>query len=525
MLLEARRLTEENIDVVAGIVQTHGREETEALLNGIPSIPRRRTVYRGIETEEMDLEAILARRPGVVLIDDLAHINVPAGRNARRYQDVEEVLSAGIHVISNVNIQHLESLYEPVERVTGVRVRERIPDRILSEADEVVGVDITTEDLLQRLKEGKIHIKESIDEALSGFFMPTTLEQLRELTLRELAAQIDYRHRDPLEEKGTTSLDQVMVCLSSRGPNSEALLRYGSRLAGRLNRNWYALYVQTSQEKPTIIDAETQRILSNTLTLAQQLGATVFTYRGDDIAKTILQFAKEYRVGHIVIGTPANKPPLMDRLLGRRGIAERLIAESRGVTVVVLDTRAIEEMDGMQHVHVENGESTDLERGEFTSAKEVSPRGCIPALMWSEPVEKELALKKLMHTCCRLAPEICETAWKGLLDRERQGGTFLGEDVAVPHARVRELERPIIGLGVGKAGIYDRNADRRFKIMILLLSPSGKADSHVAILGSISRMANDESWRKSVLAASKPADLALLLQESTQRFSEFNFET
>jgi two-component system sensor histidine kinase KdpD len=341
MLLEAHRLKEDGIDVAVGLVETHGRMETEALLLGLDLIPRRKITYRGIQIEEMDLDGILSRRPGVVLVDELAHTNVPGSKNGKRYQDVEEILSTGIHVISTLNIQHLESLYETVERATGVRVRERIPDRVLAESDQLVNVDITTEDLRQRLKEGKVYTREGIETALDHFFKPTNLEQLRELTLRELAAQIDSRGRDPLAEDQPSSPDQVMVCLSSRGPNSEALLRYASRLAGRLNRNWYAVYVQTSQEHPTAIDATTQRMLSNTLTLAKQLGATVFTYKGDDIVKTVLQFAKEYRVGHIVIGTPGRKVPFWRRLRGEVSIAERLIAEGKGITVVVLDTKTM----------------------------------------------------------------------------------------------------------------------------------------------------------------------------------------
>ncbi|KAB2834392.1 MAG: PTS sugar transporter subunit IIA, partial [Candidatus Dadabacteria bacterium] len=262
MLLEGRRLKKDGIDVAIGLVETHGRKETEALVEGLEVIPRRKINYRGIEIGEMDLDAILERRPEVVLVDELAHTNVPGSRNAKRYQDVEEILSAGIHVISTLNVQHLESLYETIERATGVRVRERIPDRVVAEADQLVNVDVTTEDLRERLAEGKVYTRESVDAALEHFFRQTNLEQLRELTLRELAAQIDSRRREALDEETPSSPDQVMVCLSSRGPNSEALLRYTSRLAGRLNRNWYAVYVQTSGEKPTVIDAETQRILS-----------------------------------------------------------------------------------------------------------------------------------------------------------------------------------------------------------------------------------------------------------------------
>ncbi len=341
MLLEAHRLKADGIDVAVGLVETHGRAETEALLAGLEAIPRRTITYRGIEIQELDLAAVLARRPAVVLVDELAHTNVPGSRHAKRYLDVEAILAAGIHVISTLNIQHLESLYETVERATGVRVGERIPDPAVLAADQLVNVDLTTEDLRRRVAEGKVYTSERIETALENFFKPANLEQLRELTLRELAAQIDARRRDPLDEELPASPDQVAVCLSSRGPNSEALLRYASRLAGRLNRNWYALYVQTAKEHPTAIDAATQRLLANTLTLAQQLGATVFTYKGDDVVKTILQFAKEYRVGHIVIGTPGKRLPLWKRLRGIGTIVERLVTEGTGITVVVLDTKAL----------------------------------------------------------------------------------------------------------------------------------------------------------------------------------------
>jgi two-component system sensor histidine kinase KdpD len=343
MLIEAHRLRADGIDVAIGLVETHGRAETEALLAGLEAIPRRKITYHGIETEELDLAAVLARQPAVVLVDELAHTNVPGSRHAKRYQDVETILAAGIHVISTLNIQHLESLYETVERATGVRVRERIPDPVVLEADQLVNVDLTTEDLRRRLQEGKVYTSERVETALTNFFKPTNLEQLRELTLRELAAQIDARRRNPLAEEPPVPAtpDQVAVCLSSRGPNSEALLRYASRLAGRLNRNWYALYVQTAREHPTAIDAATQRMLANTLTLARQLGAMVFTYKGDDVVKTILQFAKEYRVGHIVIGTPGKRLPLWQRLRGTGTIVERLVTEGTGITVVVLDTKAL----------------------------------------------------------------------------------------------------------------------------------------------------------------------------------------
>jgi two-component system sensor histidine kinase KdpD len=336
MLLEGQRLKQEGINVVVGLLETHGRADTAKLAEGLEVVPRRQVQYHGITLEEMDLEAVMARRPEVALVDELAHTNVPGSENEKRYQDVQELLSAGIHVISTINVQHLESLYDTVETLIGVKVHERLPDSVLAEADEIVNVDLATEDLQRRLHEGKIYSKERIPTALDNFFKRPNLDALRELTLRELASQIDIKRRGLSEAGHDTAPDQVMVCLSSRGPNSAALLRYGSRLAGRLNRNWYAVYVQTPREEPTVIDAATQRYLSETLTLANNLGALVFPYKGEDIVETILHFAREYRVGHIVVGRPGPLPA-WKRLLGRKTVVERLILKARGLTVVVVD--------------------------------------------------------------------------------------------------------------------------------------------------------------------------------------------
>jgi two-component system, OmpR family, sensor histidine kinase KdpD len=338
MLLEGHRLKQEGLDVVVGLVETHGRVETANLVEGLEVVPRRQVQYHGITIEDMDLGAVLARKPEVALVDELAHTNVPGSENAKRYQDVQDLLAAGINVISTLNVQHLESLYDTVEALIGVRVHERLPDSVLAEADEVVNVDLAPEDLQQRLREGKVYPRERVPTALENFFRRVNLDELRELTLRELASQIDLkRRRDPDEDQRMVP-DQVMVCLSSRGPNSAALLRYGSRLAGRLNRDWYAVYIQTPREEPTVIDAATQRYLSDTLTLANLLGALVFTFKGEDIVDTILHFAREYRVGHIVVGRPGPLPT-WKRWLGRKTIVERLILKARGLTIVVVDPK------------------------------------------------------------------------------------------------------------------------------------------------------------------------------------------
>jgi two-component system sensor histidine kinase KdpD len=336
MLLEGHRLKKEGIDVVAALVECHGRADTAGLVEGLEVIPRRQVRYRGISIEEMDLDAVLARKPEVALVDELAHTNVPGSRNSKRYQDVQDLLDAGIHVISTLNVQHLESLYDTMKTLVGLKVHERVPDAVVADADEIVNVDLAPEDLQQRLREGKIYPRERVPAALENFFRRTILDELRELTLRELASQIDFKRRTSPREEYHTAPDQVMVCLSSRGPNSAALLRYGSRLAGRLNRNWYAVYIQTPGEEPAAIDAVTQRCLSETLTLANLLGATVFTYKGEDVVETILHFAREYRVGHIVIGR-SGPLPLWKRLLGRKTLVDRLIPRAKGHTVVVVD--------------------------------------------------------------------------------------------------------------------------------------------------------------------------------------------
>ena len=344
MLKEAQRLKHsEGVDVAVGLLETHGRAETAACLGDLEVIPCRVMRHRNIEIAEMDVPAILARRPQVVLVDELAHTNVPGSKHEKRYQDVEEILDAGIHVISTLNIQHLESLYEIVEKSTGVKVRERIPDWVVTGADEVVNVDVSVDDLRERIRTGRVYPAERIGSALDNFFRAGNLQQLRELTLRELAAQLDTRYREKNEAGGdsgdSVSHDQVMVCMSSLSPNADALLRYGSRLAGRLNRNWYVLYVQTSRESALRIDAATQRRLADTLELARQVGAKVFTYQGDDVVKTILQFAREHRVGHIIMGPSGRRIPFWRRLFGETSLLERLTVSNYDFKIVVTEKR------------------------------------------------------------------------------------------------------------------------------------------------------------------------------------------
>ncbi len=335
MLREGHRLKAQGVDVVVGLVETHGRQETQAQIEDLETISPREIEYRGVKLNEMDLDAILARRPVVCLVDELAHTNAPGSRHAKRYQDVEDLLHAGIHVITTVNVQHLESLYDEIERVTGVRVKERIPDRVLAEADQIVNVDVSVEDLIERLSSGKIYPAERVNTALEHFFTPPNLTRLREITLTEIAHLIDRRNRRAeADQYPVSATDRVMVGLSSRSPNAPALLRKTARIADRLNAPWYAVYIQLPAEDATRIDAATQRIISKHLELAQQLGGVPMTFRGPDVASTMVAFAREYAIKIIVMGK--TRQPRYRRLW-RASILERLERQADGRDILIAD--------------------------------------------------------------------------------------------------------------------------------------------------------------------------------------------
>jgi len=521
MLLEGHQLKAEGVDVVIGLVETHGRAETAKLMDGLEVIPRSRHVYRGIALEEMDVDAVLERKPRVALVDELAHTNVPGSRNPKRYQDVQEILQAGIHVITTLNVQHLESLYDTVESAVRVKVRERIPDSVVAEADQVVNVDLAPEDLRKRLIEGKIYPTDRIDVALNNFFADTNLEMLRELTLRELASQIDFRRREIEHETDSKAPDQVMVCLSSRGPNSEMLLRYGSRLAGRLNRNWYAVYVQTPYEEPTVIDTQTQTMLSSTLTLAKELGAIVFTYKGEDIVATILSFAREYRVEHIVLGKPT-KLSLWKRLIGRRSVAERLLLESKGLTVVVLDTwregaglftPAVEETAREPESVSVVSEPAFPRLGDLLSTDGI--------LIWEDPVNKEQALHELSAVAAKRGDGLTlEAVFDPVLKRENEVSTFLGDGIALPHARIKGLTGPVVALGVARQGVESVQTSHMGHLILLIRSPVDDPNVQIQLLAQASQIARNHPLMRTIFDARDANEILEAIRASANQRHE-----
>ena len=517
MLLEGHRLKTEGIDVVIGLVETHGRADTARLMEGLEIIPKVRYEYHGITIEEMDVGAVLSRKPEVALIDELAHTNVPGTQNHKRYQDVEDILASGIHVITTVNIQHLESLYNTVERGLGVAVRERLPDNILAEAEEIINIDLSAEDLRQRLEDGKIYPEQRVRTALSNFFTLSNLGQLREMTLRELASQIDLRRREASVDDILPTPDQVMVCLSSRGPNSEMLLRYGSRLAGRLNRNWYAVYVQTPKEEATVIDSVTQRLISNTLTIAKQLGATVFTYKGEDVADTILRFAKEYRVGHIVVGSPA-KRSFWKEFVDGKSLVHRLIDKSKDVAVVVVDTGSV---PGAKIPVEIIGEDAPF----LAAQRQVVHRTAMSSLLgrnimfWDNPVSKDDVIHALVHMACRDLPGCDEaSALRAIMVRESEGSTFLNEGLAIPHARLEGLHEPGAALGVVRGGITGEDA-RSIGYIVLSLTPGARPEIQIDILAAFCHAFQDRIFLKAMDSAATVDDVrdALALWAGTHR--------
>ena len=325
MLREAHALRVSGIDVVVGVVETYGRRDTEAQVKDLEIVPRRMVEYRGATLEEMDVDAIVARQPKVCVVDELAHTNVPGSRHVKRYEDVIELLEAGIHVLTAVNIQHLETLNDAVARATGVRVRETVPDTFLDRADEVINVDVTVEELRNRLREGKIYQPEKIEQALGNFFRKGNLSTLRELALRAVADEVgdkaaSYRVREGLVP--ALIPERVMVCMSSN-EQAPRVIRTGARIAGRLGSKWYAVYVETPREKPDRIKSRDAEALAENIRLAESLGATVVRVLAERPADGLVAFAQREGVTHVIFGQSARsrwelvwRGSTLDRFLG-----------------------------------------------------------------------------------------------------------------------------------------------------------------------------------------------------------------
>jgi len=304
MLQEAHALVRNGIDIQIGYIETHKREETHALLAGLNIIPRRKVFYKGKELEEMDLQGILNRHPEVVIVDELAHSNIEGSKNGKRWQDVLDILEAGISVISAVNIQHLESMNQDIESITGIPITERIPDKILELADEIVNIDLTADELIDRLKEGKIYDKSKIQIALQNFFQPDKILQLRELALKEVAHHVERKIDIEIPKQIKLRPEKFLACISSNAETSKVVIRKTARLASYYRSPWVVLYVQSSSESGDKIKLDKQRHLINNFKLATELGAEVVKIKSNQVTQTIMKVAEEREVTTICIGKP-----------------------------------------------------------------------------------------------------------------------------------------------------------------------------------------------------------------------------
>jgi two-component system, OmpR family, sensor histidine kinase KdpD len=338
MLNDAYRMKHQlGVDVVIGLVDARGRSETEARIRDLEIIPEKVIPYREVNLKEMDLDAVLARHPNTVVIDDLAHTNVPGSKNNKRYQDVLELLEAGINVMTAVNIQHLETLNDAVNRSANTVIRETVPDSIFKRADEVVNVDVTVDELRSRLRQGKIYPPEKVEQSLANFFRKGNLNMLRELALRTTAEQVssrasEYRRTQGLEQAPIP--EKVMVCLSTR-PGTERLLRVGARIAGRLNSNWFAVYVTKPKDDKGHGDPDAFHRLEDYERMARDLGAKVVNLTDRNVSDALIHFAQRENISHVVFGQSARSR--WDILL-RGSVLNRFLSEVRDVTVQVVPT-------------------------------------------------------------------------------------------------------------------------------------------------------------------------------------------
>src|SRR6476620_9926617 len=335
MLADAHLLKKQGVDIVVAVVEAHGREDTTAMIGDLERVPMRRIEYRGVTLEEMDTEAIIARHPAIAIVDELAHTNVPGSKNRKRYQDVLEILNSGISVITAVNIQHLESLNDVVNRTTGVRVHETVPDHFLRRADEVVNVDVSVDTLRTRLRQGKIYDVVKIEQALNNFFRKGNLSALRELALRQVAVDQatkahDYREREGLDQ--AVIPEKVMVAMASRG-SAKKLLRVGSRIAGRLASDWYAVYVQTPGEEMGRITPEDYAALQENIRFAEDLGARVVKLKSRSVADALIEFARREGITHVVFGQTSRS---RWDILWHGSIINRFLDEVRDANVHVV---------------------------------------------------------------------------------------------------------------------------------------------------------------------------------------------
>jgi two-component system sensor histidine kinase KdpD len=490
MLQDGNLLLSRGVDVVIGYLEAHRRPETSAQVGALSELPRRKSEYKGVALEELDLDAVLARKPQVVLVDELAHTNAPGSKNKKRWQDVENLLAAGIAVFTTVNVQHIESVCDVVENATGVEVAERVPDAFFRLAKEMVIVDVSVEELLSRLKDGKIYGLDKVDRALERFFTRGNLSTLRELALRELADDVEQKGKEDRERDtraGRESTVKILMALSSN-PEAKRLLRISARLAGRRNAKWYAVSIKARDARPP--DSDHEKTLRENARFAKELGAQVVELRGERVADALIRFAKEEGATEIIIGT--SKRGWWERL--RHGsIAEQLLRKAPHLTLHVVPIGRDGEEPKPPKAPADEA---------FRLAGYLPPSHILTGLRAGEKIEQAIAM--LIDRLVAVNPDLKanrSAVLEAVLQRERLDSTLLDTGIAIPHAAgVEGITDVQAVLGLFPEGIVSARDGRKAYAVLLFLSPLVGRSLHMKFLQRIARVFGDPTTVREIAA-------------------------
>jgi two-component system sensor histidine kinase KdpD len=507
MLQDGNLLLARGVDVVIGYIEPHRRPETSAQIGALKEIPRRKVEYKGVTMEEMDLEAALARKPEVVLVDELAHTNAPGSKNAKRWQDVENLLAAGIAVFTTVNVQHIESVCDVVEKATGVLVQERVPDAFFRLAKEMLIVDVSVEELLSRLKDGKIYALDKVDRALERFFTRGNLSTLRELALRELADDVEQKGKEDRERDtraGGESTVKIVVALSSN-PEAKKLLRVSARLAGRRNAKWFAVAVRAPDARAG--DPDHERNLQDNARFARELGAQVVEVRGRSVADALIGFAAQEGASDIIIGTSARG--WWDRLL-HGSIAEQILHKAPHLALHV---------QPIAHEIEDSRPAKTPAPASLQLADYLAPERVLVDVRAAAGVESAIALliDRLVEANPDLRPRRREIM-EAVLQRERLDSTFLDTGIAIPHAAgVEGIVDIQAALCLFPDGIVSARDGRRAQMVLLFLSPAVGRSLHMKFLQRIARVFGDATTVRELAALKTGEDVRDRLREIESR--------
>lgn len=508
MLQDGNALKQRGVDVVVGYIEPHDRAETMAQIGALEVIPPRISEYKGVTFREMDTEAVIARKPQLVLVDELAHTNAPGSHHKKRYEDIEDVLAAGIGVFSTCNIQHLESVHDMVERMTGVEVKERIPDTFFALAREMIIVDVTPDELQERMRQGKIYPLERIEHSLSNFFTQSNLSMLRELALRELANDVEQKDRGKRSETNTPgtahSGEKVLVAIPS-GEYAARLIRQGSRIAGRMNAKWLVAYVEQPDSK---LAEEQETKLHESLTLARSLGATVVQLSGKEVASTLLAFARDEGITQIVMG--ATRRALWKRLLARSTVGEILKqAGEIGVYVVPLKSED-EARESAEAASIPPPAKRQVLLTDYITQE------CILANLKSvTTVEQTIGvlLDRLVQLNPELAPRRAEIL-DLIMRRERLMSTFLDTGIAIPHSAGFEGTSDIHAvMALTPQGVASLGRDQKAYSVILFLSPEVGRSNHLQFLAAIAKVFLDKTTTREIASSIAAEDAFQMIRK------------